>query len=460
MLEKVRAVIKKHAMLSYGDTVIAGVSGGIDSTALLLLLSSLKREYGLKLFAVHINYRLRGAESDGDQVFIEKLCRKLKVPLKVVRADFNRERKPGSVQEAARNFRYMIYSSVAKEHKAARVAVAHNKDDQVETMLMRFLRGSGTEGLAGIPPVRKLFPGVAVIRPLLESTRKEIEKYLKDLRIKPRTDSSNLKEVYLRNKLRLKLIPDIEKNYSPGFKEAASRLLNILNEENNYISSGARKAFAALSEASESAVVFEKKGLLKVHPAILMRIFRLAVEFLKGDLAGIEYKHLETCEGMLKAGRGKMDLPGGLVAEINSGKMYFRVRLGARLETAVIALPGKTAAGTYNFTARILKAPLKYRGGNEACLDLDTLELPLLARTRKPADRFRPLGMKGNKKLQDLFVDAKIPEFERDSVPIITDNSGRIAWVVGLRIDDRFKITPGTKKVLHLKAKPASKKTR
>ena len=451
MLEKIRAVIKKHGMFSYGETVVVGFSGGIDSTALVFALSSLKREYGLKLFAVHINYGLRGRESDGDQAFAEKICKKLKIPIKVVVANFKRKQKAGSIQDAARNFRYMIYSSVTKEQKAASVAVAHNKDDQVETMLMRFLRGAGTEGLAGIPPVRTLLPG---IRPLIETGRKDIEKYLKALRVKPRTDSSNLKDTYLRSKLRLKLIPDIEKNYSQGFKEAASRLLKILNEENNYISSGAEKIFSGLSEVADGAIVFVKSELLKVHPAILMRIFRKSVEFLKGNLTGLEFKHLEACEEILKCGKGRVSLPGGVVAEITSGKMYFRQKHGVLQETSVLNFTGKTITAAYIFSLKKLKSPGKYRGGNEACVDLDTLQMPLSVRARKPADRICPLGMKGSKKLQDLFVDAKIPEFKRDSIPVITDNSGRIVWVMGLRLDERFKITSKTKNTLRITAKP------
>ena len=450
MLEKIKKTIKDHSMLAHGATVIAGVSGGPDSTALLAALSLLKKEYGLKLLAVHINYHLRGAESDADQKYAENLCRSLRIPFESVHADFKKREKTGSIQDAARNFRYMVFSVKAAEAKAGFVAVAHNRNDQVETMLMRFLRGSGTEGLAGIRPVRQLAPGIKIIRPLIDIPRAEIKKFLNERKLRARNDSSNEKEVYLRNRVRLKLLPQIRREYNPGFDEAAIRLLNILNEENAFLSAEAEKVFGRLKLLGHGSCSFKCGDLKALHPALLGRVLRSGMEKVKGDLIGLEFKHFEAVSKILMAGSGKTDLPGNLAAQVHSGRLSLRCKRGIQQESLPLALPGTTAAGKFRIQAVLGKRPEIFKGPSHAYIDLLKVELPLSVRSRRLADRFTPLGMKGKKKLQDFFVDLKLPEFERDSVPVVVDNSGKIVWVAGYRIEDAVKITRNTGKIVHL----------
>ena len=320
MLGKIKNTIKKHSMLVHGAAVIVGVSGGPDSTALLAALSLLSKEYGLKLRAVHINYHLRGAESDADQKYAENLCRSLKVPFEAVHADFSKREKSGSIQDAARNFRYMTFSVKAAEAKAAYVAVAHNRNDQVETMLMRFLRGSGTEGLAGIPPVRRLARGIKIIRPLIDTSRAEINKFLSERKLRARKDSSNEKELYLRNRIRLKLLPQIKREYNSGFDEAAIRLLSILNEENSFLSAEAEKVFNRLKFLESGSCSFKCGELKALHPAMLGRVLRAGIEKIRGDLIGLEFRHIEAVSKLLAAESGKTDLPGNLTAQVHSGR--------------------------------------------------------------------------------------------------------------------------------------------
>ena len=450
MLQKIKETIRKHSMLAHGATVIVGVSGGPDSTALLAALSRLSGEYGLKLKAVHINYHLRGAESDGDQRFAENLCRRFKVPFEAVHADFSRAKKTGSIQDAARNFRYMIFSVKAAEAKAGYVAVAHNRNDQVETMLMRFLRGSGTEGLAGIPPVRGLSRGVRLIRPLIDIPRKEIKKFLAERKIRARQDSSNEKEMYLRNRIRLKLIPQLEREYNPGFSGAVMRLLSILNEENSFLSAEAGRAFDRLKTLAAGACSFKCALLKALHPALLIRVVRAGIEEVKGDLSGLDFRHFEAISGMIAAGRGKADLPGNLTVQVLSGVLYIRLKSGAKQESVPLVFPGVTRTAKFRIRAAKCKRPAIFKGPSHAYIDLSKVELPLSVRSRRPADRFTPFGMTGKKKLQDFFVDVKLPEFERDFVPVVVDNSGKVVWVAGYRIEDSVKLTKSTVKTLHL----------
>ncbi len=450
MLGKIKNTIKKHSMLVHGAAVIVGVSGGPDSTALLAALSLLSKEYGLKLRAVHINYHLRGAESDADQKYAENLCRSLKVPFEAVHADFSKREKSGSIQDAARNFRYMTFSVKAAEAKAAYVAVAHNRNDQVETMLMRFLRGSGTEGLAGIPPVRRLARGIKIIRPLIDTSRAEINKFLSERKLRARKDSSNEKELYLRNRIRLKLLPQIKREYNSGFDEAAIRLLSILNEENSFLSAEAEKVFNRLKFLESGSCSFKCGELKALHPAMLGRVLRAGIEKIRGDLIGLEFRHIEAVSKLLAAESGKTDLPGNLTAQVHSGRLYLRTKSANRQESLPLALPGTTKAGKFRIKTVLGKKPEIFKGPSHAYIDLLKVELPLSVRSRRQADRFTPLGMKGKKKLQDFFVDLKLPEFERDSVPVVADNSGKLVWVAGHRIDDTVKITKSTKKIIHL----------
>ena len=450
MLEKIKKTIKNHSMLAYGATVIVGVSGGPDSTALLAALSLLSKEYGLKLFAVHINYHLRGAESNGDQKFCENLCRRLRVPFEAVQADFSRGKKGGSIQDAARNFRYMVFSVKASESKAACVAVAHNRDDQVETMLMRFLRGSGTEGLAGIPPTRELSRGVRLIRPMIDIPRKDIEKFLAEKKFRARQDSSNRKELYLRNKIRLRLIPLLKREYNRGFDEAAIRLIRILNEENSFLAEASEKAFNRLKVTGDGCCSFACANLNVLHPALLKRVLRAGIEQVKGDLTGLEFQHFEKIAEILCLGRGKADLPGNVAAQVHSGKLYLRMKSGEKQDLIPLVFPGITKTGRFKIRAVPGRAPSAFKGPSHAYIDLKKISLPLCVRSRRAADRFTPLGMKGKKKLQDFFVDLKLPEFERDAVPVVVDGTGKVVWVAGYRIDDTVKITKKTEEVIHL----------
>jgi len=450
MLEAIKKTIKKYSMLPHGATVLAGVSGGPDSTALLAALSMLSKEFELKLRVVHINYHLRGAESDGDQKFVENLCRRFRVPFEAVQADFSRGKKSGSIQDAARNFRYMVFSVKASEAKAACVAVAHNRDDQVETMLMRFLRGSGTVGLAGIPPFRELSRGVRLIRPLIDVRRTDIDQFLAEKKLKARQDSSNKKELYLRNKIRLKLLPLVKREYNRGFDEAAIRLLHILNEENSFLAEAAGKAFNRLKVLAEGCCSFSCSKLNFLHPALLKRVLRAGIEQVKGDLTGLEFRHFEKLSEMLSLVRGKTDLPGNVAAQVHSGRLYLRLKNGAKQGLVPLAFPGITRTGKFKIKAASGKTPSVFKGPSHAFLDLKKVNLPLCVRSRRPADRFTPLVMKGKKKIQDFFVDLKLPDFERDSVPVVVDSSGKVVWVAGYRIDDTVKITRNTEEVIHL----------
>ncbi|MFH1825616.1 MAG: tRNA lysidine(34) synthetase TilS [Candidatus Firestonebacteria bacterium] len=454
MLKKVIETINKYSMLNNGDKVIVGVSGGPDSVALLLILNKIRKYYNLSLHIVHVNYHLRGLKSDGDERYVGNLARKLKIPITVEQINTKEVIGKKSIQKFAREIRYKVFEKAANEIKANKIALGHNLDDNVETIIMRFIRGSGLTGLSGIPYVRPCLKGrVRIIRPLMNCFRKEIDNYLKKLKVNPRLDSSNLKPVYLRNKIRLELIPLIEKEYNPKFKENLFRLSEILNYEDKFLSLEAFNLYKKLVKKTEYGLKIKIKALTKFHPAIILRILREILKDIKGDLLGLEYKHIESIINIISNKVKRVELPGEIIVEKHINNLVFRKKVKRYVINSVLKINKSIKINNLVFFCRIIYNMSKFKKLNNAYLDLDKISLPIIIRSRKPGDRFIPFGMKGAKKLQDFFVDEKISEYKRDGIPVFVDSKNRILWVAGLRIDNRFKVTSNTKRILHIKRK-------
>src|SRR3990170_668994 len=289
MLDKVRNTIKRFGMLNSGDTVVIGVSGGVDSVVLLYMLVKLSEEYKLSVIAAHLNHGLRGKESDRDEAFVKKLAKKLGVKFTGKRTDINSLLKKGdSLQDIAREVRYAFFEEVANRYTADKIATGHNLDDQAETMVIRFLRGAGLNGLSGILPRRGKH-----IRPLLDVSREEIEEYADKNKLKFVRDSSNKSIKYLRNKIRLKLMPALE-HYNPRLKNDMARLAHIISRDEEYLEDKAKDAYKeCVKNQGKSAVSFYLKKLIGLHDAIKARIFFIAVEKLLGSSKGFYSYHVE-----------------------------------------------------------------------------------------------------------------------------------------------------------------------
>ena len=451
MFKKVISTINKYKMLEKGDKVVIGVSGGPDSVTLLLILNKIKKEYNLSLHIVHINYHLRGKESNLEEEFVRNLAEKLKIPITVREVNTKEVVGKSSIQEFAREFRYKVYEEIAKEIKANKIALGHNLDDNIETIIMRFIRGSGLSGLCGIPYVRDLSTELKIIRPLMDCTRKGIENYLKKLKIKPCMDSSNLKTFYLRNKIRLKLIPLIEKEYNRKFKENLFKLSEVLNNENDYLSKEVFNLNKRLVKRTEYGLEIKVKDLTKFHPAIIFRMLREILKDIRGDLFGIEYKHIKNIVNIISNKTKRTELPGKIIVEKYKDSLVFRKKIKKYIINTILKVDGLTRVNNLLFSSKIIYNIPKFKDLNSAYLDIDKINLPIIIRGRKLGDRFIPFGMKGTKKLQDFFIDEKVPAYKRDEVPILVDSKDRILWVAGFRIDDRFKINKDTKRILHIK---------
>jgi tRNA(Ile)-lysidine synthase len=453
--------INKYHLLQPGELVGVAVSGGADSVALLHALMEIQPTWGIGLHLAHLNHMFRAEEAERDAEFVRQLAQKHKLPCSIERVDVPayQHRHKLSPQAAARRLRYQFLNRVAEDTGAARIALGHTADDQAETMLMRILQGTGPQGLCGIPPRRQKY-----IRPLIETSRKQIETYLMRGGICFRQDASNLNPKYLRNKIRLQLIPLIQREYNPGLRNSLTQLARVLYAEDEWLEGYCRQLLPQIAECSSQMVSLRIAALNQQPPAIQRRILRWAISQLKGDLSRIRFSHIEELLQLTRSQRGHktLNLPQQIVAQ--KGYQTLELTRLAKPGTPpcydyTLAVPGVTAIPPLQLEieARVINRSLlsDYPQRNQAGLDWDKIRTPLRIRNRRPGDRFHSLGMPADKKLKEFFIDQKIPLARRDRIPLLV-SGGEVLWVAGLRINEHYKIEPGTKRVLWLQMKEAN----
>ncbi|MEE9200047.1 MAG: tRNA lysidine(34) synthetase TilS [Candidatus Brocadiales bacterium] len=471
----VRDTVGRHGLLGPGDNVVVGVSGGPDSVALLHALIGLDKSqgWGLSLHIAHVNHMLRGRESGEDKRFVRELAGSLGLECSVKEADV-RELASGkkcSIETAARDLRYAFFEETAERISATRVAVGHTADDNAETVLHRIIRGTGLLGLGGIRPSRKLSTGskIMLVRPLLNVWRVDVLSYLGEKELEYRTDSSNQHpEDNLRNRIRLGLLPLLEKEYNPQIKDVLTRLGDIAGRSNDFLESRITAIVGANLKWDEGndACSFEA-NLLMHHPPFFQHFFLKEVLSRVGvSLGKMDYGHYSRIIEMVEGGVDgrEIELPGGWVVRLE-GEMLFVGRVAAPahartplFEPVELKVPG-TARLPDGREIRIEEISIdggfieRFKGEktpDEEVVDADMVAgEKLYVRTRREGERFWPLGVAGEKKLKDFFIDAKTPRWQRDDVLIVASDT-RPVWVVGHRIDERVKITPKTRKVFKL----------
>jgi len=316
LIDKVRHTIKKYNMLQRHERVLVGLSGGTDSVVLLHALLMLKKEYSPDIYIAHLDHGFRGEESAKDREFCKDLAEELGLEIACEEIDVPRiAREKGiSPEEAARFERYAFFKRVAKTKSLKKIAVAHTRDDQAETVLMRIIRGAGMAGLAGISPLRDM-KGVTIIRPLIEISRKDIEDFLKSNDLQFRHDSSNDKIIFTRNRVRHELIPYLEEGFNPNVKEVLANTAENLRVENEFLEKFAKRKFKGVSKKNQpSQLTIDIKRFRKQPEAIKKRILRTALEDLKGNLRRFTYQHWKEMEELIdkRPGNSIVDLPGGI----------------------------------------------------------------------------------------------------------------------------------------------------
>lgn len=483
IVQRVKQTIQRHNMLPPG-TVVVGVSGGADSVALLHILRQLADELGLSLHAAHLNHQIRGADADADAAFVEALAKEWGVSVVVESADvpgLARSRKL-AIEEAARQARYAFLLRVARQVGASAVAVAHHADDQVETVLMHLLRGSGLAGLRGILPVSDLTSlrigapehltggPVRLVRPLLEITKDEILAYCRDKDLPFRFDRSNLDTTYFRNRIRYDLLPVLE-TYNPNVREVLRRTADVAADDYAFLAAQLREAWhRVLRDTGEDWLVFDLSEWRALPKSLQRGVLREAVRRLRQTLRNINWIHIENALEVLSAKEtgASATLPQGLAATIRYDRFYVADAswsppadapqlAGESLEIPVpgrVALPdGRWLAETQVLDAMPEEA-LQNRDPWQAWLDMDVAGRSVLLRPRKPGEKFAPLGMGGSmKQVSELMINAKVPREWRANWPLLC-NPHQVLWVVGLHVDQRAAVTEETKAVLWVRVRP------
>ncbi|THJ24605.1 MAG: tRNA lysidine(34) synthetase TilS [Nitrospira sp. CG24E] len=458
LLTQLVRTVRQQTLFVPGQHLLVAVSGGPDSIALLSLLHRLAKPWRLTLTVVHCNYGLRGAESDGDEAFVESFCRERHLPFFVHQPKLVKRRQYSSLQALARDARYDFMKRLAHVVGADRIAVGHTADDQAETVLMWLLRGAGTTGLAGMPYVRE----DGIIRPLLASTRKEVLAYLGHEGLTYRYDSSNDKPLYHRNRIRKQLLPVITQ-LTPAAIRVLQRQADLLREDEQCLEATTGKLLCELVSHGFGGVQrLNRQALMELPVALQRRLVRAVLRTYQEEGRASSIGVVESVRRVLLKGRSgaRLFLKQAMVS-LDHGTVRFSparengkdVAYSGRGESECL-IPSLPATVSWAGTGQQIHVQQIHRRDAEesglvpsvrrALFDADRYSGPLLVRSWRAGDRFVPQGMKGrSKKLQDFFTDRKIPCHQREVVPLLVAPEG-VLWVVGMRQDERFAVSRET----------------
>lgn len=454
-------------MLERGDHVLVAVSGGPDSVALLQALFLLSVEYQLRLTVAHLDHGLRGGEAKKEQEFVGLLCAGMGIACICKTVDIH-ELQAGSgksIEEVGREERYRFLHTTAEGCGAQKIATGHHRGDQAETVLINLLRGSGPEGLKGITPVR----GGHIIRPLLHVGRAEILDFLNREGLAYVVDSSNLSPMFLRNRIRNELIPELAKRYNPRIVEGLCHMAEIVRREDDYLDNSVRQILHQWGVVPGTAeTLLPVTAFQELHPAMQARIVKYLLEAVAPSGNGIGYRHVEAVLAISRPSlrsHATLDLPCMIRVDREGGVL--RIRRVRSRETRRDRRKERTAPASYSYPIEIpgtvyLDVPDKTvrfelitkPSGQEmknqplaAFLDFERIAPPLTLRNYRSGDRINPLGMSGTKKVKSFLIENKIPRLVRNAIPLLVDDLS-VIWIAGERISERVKVTEQTKKVL------------
>lgn len=463
-LSIVREAILREVLIPPDSRVLVACSGGPDSTALLHILFELSREVPLSLAIAHFNHRLRAAAGE-DERCVRETARALGLPIVVGRRDaraYASSRKL-NLEEAARELRYAFLARTASRLKSELIATGHTLNDQAETLLMRLLRGSGPRGLSGI------FPSLdgRIVRPLLGVTRSEIEDYCRRRRLAFRQDETNRDRRLLRNRIRLGLIPYLERHLEPLAVRALGRSARIIRDEDAALEAATRRSYSRLARGCGRSAELDAAGLARLPPGLGRRVVRAFFEELRGDLRRFTFDDVEVVrtlrDGAVRVlpGRLRVRREGDRVRIDRIRRMKFRQKRPYAYSwngrsPLVLPRPGMVFRGR-RATAKPRAADFDDR--TRAYCDAASLRFPLEVSARKPGDRYRPLGAPGTKTLKEILRAKRIPADVRSALPIIRSDK-EIVWAPGLPVAERFKVTAKTKAVFVIEMAPAGRPRR
>ncbi len=461
-----RLTLAAHRMVSPGDRVLVGVSGGPDSMALFHLLSRLAPELKLRLGAAHLDHCLRGEAAARDAELVRRTAARLQHPCHLGRAQVTRVKRKLrlSMEEAARRVRYAFFNKIMIDGSYNKLALGHHADDNAEQMLMALLRGSGSRGLSGIAPVRD----GRIVRPLITAHRVSIDAFVRQEGIVSTGDATNNDPRFVRNRIRHHLLPLLAAEYNPRIVGQLNQVADLVRSEEVWMDAMAATRYQRLRMPLDQGLALSTAAVTGIPTALARRLVRQALLELAGSLRRITFGHIQAVLHLTVGRRGEKEchLPGGIRVRRVGEQLNFRITgtrakmPGQRVTTSTAAptiingpFPDRIEIQAMGIGLRLVpcrpgEVPRWERvNRNQAYFDLDRLSLPLRVRPAQPGDRFTPLGAPGSQKVKKFFIDHRVPRHVRARCPVLADER-RIIWLVGHRMGDEAKITPATSHVL------------
>lgn len=443
-------IVKNSGLIEYGDKIVVGVSGGPDSVTLLHVLSLLRNEFDLTLFVVHINHSLRDV-ADFEEDFVRNFSKSLNIDFFSKKVDVlslaRNEKK--SAEETARNIRYAFFDEVAEKTGANKIAVAHNANDNAETVLMNLIRGSGSTGLCGISTLNG-----KIIRPLLYAKREEIEKYVKENNLTVMVDKTNSESVYTRNKIRNDVIPNLLE-INPDFISAVSRCTDILKQERAFLDKIVSEKYKEV-KARKDEVILSRSKLLSLDGYLKKAILRRAVFEFRGSLTDVGFFNLDNAIKIIDSAQSGavVTIFDNLKIKISYDSLIFFEDEESIHFNYELKIPGTTYIKELNavIKAEVIDAgsvPDKFSDRSKCFFDIAKTGKKLYVRERKEGDSIYLSGMNGKKSIKKYFSDIKLPEGERNRVPIVT-NGSEVVWIAGFRSSGNFLKDKSTREVIIL----------
>ena len=456
-VRKTEATIRRYGMVESGESILVALSGGPDSVALTHALVELRTHLSIEIGVAHLNHGLRSEASD-DEAFCKGKSLELDLPFYSTRADVSMEARNHrrSVEEQARESRYSFLEGVAEREGYGRIALGHTMDDQAETLLFRLFRGSGARGLASIRPSMG-----RRIRPLIEHRSSEVRNFLEKLQIKWCNDISNLDTEFTRNRLRLETLPKLEGSYNPRLTETLARTARILNQENDFLEQQVVAAYRKVTSPSLNGIDLRIDALTQLHPALVRRVVRRAIEEVRGSLHNVGAVHVDDVLRLSQsAGSGhEIHLPGIVVARSfnilrvsprnysKHGYNGYEYLLRFPTHLTLLEMNGTlTASSTISYED--FHGWTRPAAGNSVLIGISDEIEELTVRSPRQGDRFHPLGAPGTKALSRYLMERKVAKADRKRVPLIVQKDGAILWVAGHAVAEAARLTPGGRGLL------------
>ena len=455
MLEKVEQFIEQWEMLSVNDVVIAGVSGGADSVALLLILDELRKKRGFSIHVVHVNHGIRGAGAERDERYVQKLCEEKGIPFSCARMDvpaYARERKL-SEEEAGREVRRNAFQNALKEYSGTKIALAHHQEDNAETFFLNLARGSKLKGLGGIYPVKGEY-----IRPLLCVGRREIEAFLEERNVKYCMDATNLEDTYMRNRIRNHVIPYFRKQINERTVEHVNAAMEHLREVQRYIERQQQVAYEAIVSKEGGQMLLKQGPFEKEEKLIREMVIRNVLAEMAGREQDLEETHIQAVAMLMQKQTGRrLDLPYGLVAKRSYEGIVIQKRLESKETAPVLEITLEDGA-CWEYEGRTISCRIFEKPEGKVSVpkktftkwfDYDIIKKTISVRTRQPGDRIVIDADHHSKKLKSFYIDEKIPLEERDHIPVLAIDKD-ILWVVGYRQSKNYQVTEETRTIVEI----------